>query len=402
MNIVFAHDHIFYRTSDGKRYSNGGLSSEIWDRYLKVFDKIEVVSRGLDVNYDFIKTKNLTLASKDNVEFTQVQNLSSIKGKVLNQKRAKVILTEKIKNSDALIARVPSEIGYLAIEVAKELNKPWIVEVVSCAFDDLWNYGNLKGKLYAPISYLKMKKLVKQSPYAIYVSQKMLQTKYPTEGKQIGCSNVRLKYIDESIIEKRISKINDSSKVLTIGLIGAINNKRKGIDTALKSINILKDSYNIKLKILGGGDPSKWDSLINELDIRENVEFCGILPPGEQVYKWLDEIDIYIQPSFGEGLPRAIIEAMSRACPVIGSTVGAIPELISLEYMHKPGDYKKLAYLIKNLYEDKEKQKLISIENLDISKKYEEKYLTNIRTEFLNKFKEYTLNNINNSKESTK
>lgn len=387
MKLLFAHDHIFYKVNNGQVYSNGGLNRDIWSRYLTVFDKIEVISRGKQVKQQYVNNKGFTLSSRENVKFTTVSNLSSIKGKLLNKKKAKEQLKYLIGNSDALVARIPSEIGYLSIEVANELNKPWVVEVVSDTFDDLWNYGNIKGKIYAPISCYKMKRLVNISPYVIYVSKVALQKRYPTGGKSISCSNVKLPTLDNSIINKRIEMINKSGKRLTIGLIGAVNNKRKGIDVAIKALRIVKKNINVKLKILGGGDNAIWTSLIKKYGLTDQVEFCGTLPSGNPVYNWLDDIDVYIQPSYGEGLPRSIIEAMSRGCPVIGSSVGAIPELVDGKYRHKPGDYKALAKLIVSSYENKDRLKQMSIENFNMAREYEESYLNSIRTNFLNEFK---------------
>ena len=62
--------------------------------------------------------------------------------------------------------------------------------------------------------------------------------------------------------------------------------------------------------------------------------------------KWLDGLDIYIQPSFQEGLPRALVEAMSRGLPALGSSVGGIPELLPSYCLHEPGDSSKLAELL--------------------------------------------------------
>jgi glycosyltransferase involved in cell wall biosynthesis len=60
--------------------------------------------------------------------------------------------------------------------------------------------------------------------------------------------------------------------------------------------------------------------------------FFGSLPHDE-VFDWLDTIDIYVQPSKQEGLPRAQIEAMSRGVPSFGSKAGGIPELLDREFI---------------------------------------------------------------------
>lgn len=59
-------------------------------------------------------------------------------------------------------------------------------------------------------------------------------------------------------------------------------------------------------------------------------------------------MDIYVQPSRQEGLPRAMIEAMSRGLPCIGAATGGIPELISAERIFRPG---KLAQIVETVAE---------------------------------------------------
>ena len=49
------------------------------------------------------------------------------------------------------------------------------------------------------------------------------------------------------------------------------------------------------------------------------------------MFPWLDEMDLYIQPSLQEGLPRAVMEAMSRGLPALGARTGGIPELLGEE-----------------------------------------------------------------------
>src|SRR5699024_5745215 len=148
-------------------------------------------------------------------------------------------------------------------------------------------------------------------------------------------------------------------------------NKIKGLETALKALASLdKKGVNFQFQILGDGEQDGWIELARELGIEDKVKFCGVLPGGEPVLEWLDGIDLYIQPSFQEGLPRAIIEAMSRGCPVIGSTVGGIPELIDNNFVHDPGDYEALSKLIRDLLFDIERSGHLARQNISEAKEY--------------------------------
>ncbi len=55
----------------------------------------------------------------------------------------------------------------------------------------------------------------------------------------------------------------------------------------------------------------------------------------------------YIQPSKQEGLPRALIEAMNKACPALGARTAGIPELLSEECIFKPGSVSQIVEIIK-------------------------------------------------------
>jgi glycosyltransferase involved in cell wall biosynthesis len=103
------------------------------------------------------------------------------------------------------------------------------------------------------------------------------------------------------------------------------------------------------------------------------------------VFEFMDEIDIYIQPSKQEGLPRAIVEAMSRGCPVIASNIAGIPELISKDALFTPGKIIELKELILSL--KKEKLKVWAIENFERSKNFQTEILNNKRLSFYNEFK---------------
>lgn len=228
--------------------------------------------------------------------------------------------------------------------------------MVACPWDSLWNYGGIKAKLFAPIIYMKTKKQVKDAKNVIYVSEKFLQERYPTKGNQISCSNVNIQKVKDEVLNNRIQKIEHmkNQSKFRIGLVGSLNVNFKGHSTAIKALSLLKQKYDVELHFLGAGDKNKWIPFIKKCNVEENVFFDGVLPSGEPVYKWMDELDIFLIPSLQEGLPRALIEAMSRGCPAIGVKTGGIPELLDERYVCKRKDYKSIAKKISELLEDKD------------------------------------------------
>lgn len=330
MTVVFAHDHILYKYED-KFYSNGGLSSEVLQRYVNIYKDITVISRQKKID---VLTNKLTLASINKVRFVGIPNFKSIKTfyKIIE---AKKIVENEIRQSDCLIARLPSSIGSLAIKYAIRYNKPYLIEFVGCPWDALWNHS-LKGKLIAPFMYFTTKKTVREANYVVYVTNKFLQKKYPTNGKSVNCSNVSLKEFNDNVIKARLNKINnmkDTNKIV-IGTIAAVDVRYKGQQFVIEALGKLKrqDISNYEYQLVGGGNQTYLKLVAKKFDVMDQIKFLGPIPHSE-VFDWLDTIDIYVQPSRTEGLPRALVEAMSRGLPAFGANTGGIPELLEPEYI---------------------------------------------------------------------
>ncbi|MFT5813602.1 MAG: glycosyltransferase involved in cell wall biosynthesis [Psychroserpens sp.] len=126
-------------------------------------------------------------------------------------------------------------------------------------------------------------------------------------------------------IRKYQTKKGNRSEILFMGAIG----KRKGIYDLLVAIKMLPVHIRQKniLKVCGDGDLSEAKRLVHELGIEDQVEFLGWIS-GDQKVELLNACTVAVLPSYNEGLPMFILEAMSLGKPVISTTVGGIPEAI--------------------------------------------------------------------------
>lgn len=158
----------------------------------------------------------------------------------------------------------------------------------------------------------------------------------------------------------------------------------KGIDIAIKALHILNKSKNYKyiLSILGTGDKEKYYKLAEQFGVIDYIEIKS-LPAGYPVLKWLDTLDIYIQPSKTEGLPRGLIEAMSRSLPAVGTNAGGIPELIENKYLINKGDYKNLSYLIREILSNSKLYNIAATKNFEKAKEYDGSVLKKKGTNFI-------------------
>lgn len=230
---------------------------------------------------------------------------------------------------------------------------------------------------------------VRNADYAIYVTEVFLQRRYPASHNAIttNASNVELPNFDDDVLKKHISLLNSSNKVLRLGMIGNLDVAYKGFDITLKALSLIKDKLGaFKLILVGGGNPALVKRQAEELGLEDHIMFAGKLKPGKEIFAFLDTLSIYLHPSKQEGLPRSLIEAMGRACPALGSTTAGIPELLPNEYLHKTGDYKKLANQILKLANSKEEAKYAARINFFKAKEYTIDLLKKKRDRFFENF----------------
>ena len=134
--------------------------------------------------------------------------------------------------------------------------------------------------------------------------------------------------------------------------------KRKGGFDLLKAIAENKEYFKDKLMLRMGGNEVDGDikAYIRKNGLEDFVTYEGWIA-GQKKIDCLNWEDVYILPSYNEGLPIAILEAMACSHPVISTPVGGIPEVIKDGVngkMVQPGDIKGIADAIKYYIENKE------------------------------------------------
>lgn len=370
---------------DGKHYYNNAVQST-YKRYLVLGDEVNVICHVKEVD----KGSN-DMIDEGHVSFTFVNKVNSFNNIINNTlKNNRDIIKEAVRNADFCVAHVPCRNSYLVIKYAKMFCKPYITVVVGCPWDSLWNY-DWRGKILAPIEYCKLKAVQCESLYSIYVTNKFLQQRYPTKGKSIGCSNVNMHTGVDGVLEKRIEgiKLKNKNNVLKIGTAAALDVPYKGQAYVIKAIAKLKKmGLNYEYHLIGGGTGNKLKETASRFDVSDRVFIHGSIPH-DQVADFLDSIDIYVQPSKQEGLPRATIEAMSRGCLCMGSNIAGIPELLDDKYLFEKGNVSEIVEVIKNItVKDLMDQ---ASRNFNLAKEYDCDVLNERRRKFLEDFKKDSL-----------
>ncbi len=132
--------------------------------------------------------------------------------------------------------------------------------------------------------------------------------------------------------------------------------KEKGIYELVEACEHIP---NVKLKFVGSISESVKKSLLARYKGNSEIEFTGI-KPYEEVIKCMLHCGVFVLPSYTEGFPNVILEAMACACPIVSTEVGAIPEMLDVEnggnigLCVKPKEVKDLEMAISRMVNDRD------------------------------------------------
>ena len=153
-----------------------------------------------------------------------------------------------------------------------------------------------------------------------------------------------------------VKSLPDRNSVLFLGRL----NKEKGFFDLLEVVASIRKKFpGVKLICGGEGDRREVGDCINRLEIFDNVELLGWVE-GAEKEALFQKATIFILPSYYEGLPMVVIEAMSRLIPVIATNVGGVPDIIENGrngIMVEVGDVSAMAGAIESLL-DNEAQRI--------------------------------------------
>ena len=376
---------------NGTVWSSVGYARKFWNRYLEDYSNITICARVIKVD------EIPNTAVQVNGNGVSVASLPYYVGpwEFLRQKVAvQRAAINTVKRAEALILRVPSQIGWQVQPFLNKTGRPYGVEVVGDPWD-VFAPGSVKTPIRPLFRRLFNYRLIKQcqgAAAALYVTRYSLQKRYPVRNNVFTtyASNVELPEIAFSPIPRKYSEKNSHKLIY----IGSFDQLYKGPDVLIKAISLLvKKKYFVQLTMLGDGFYRKEiEALTASLNLRRFVNFMGTVPSGKLVRQQCDQADVLVAPSRGEGLPRALIEAMARGLPCIASNVSGIPELLNEEDMVPPNDHVALAVKIHEVITNPLRMSKMSDRNLKKSRGYSEEILQKRRRAFYATLKNTTYN----------
>lgn len=388
MKLLFIQGGSRWKFDDkGNAYTDANFNENIWNRYRAYCDELTVILKKEETiykeevarcRYNRFDTKKSKIIALPDIYRPVYQFLNIKYRRIINEN-----IEKAVKEADAIIIRsIGTYYTNTALKYVRQYKKPYLVEETGFSFEALW-YHSLPGKFAAIPNEITTKALMKDVPWVIYVTNEALQKRYPCKGNSLGCSDVEI-IIDEYTLEKRLKK--DSNERIILGTAGFLDVGWKGQIYVIRALAKLKKKglSNFEYQLIGAGTGKMLQAEAQKLGIADQVRIIGALPH-EKVFDWLDNIDVYVQTSFMEGLCRSIIEAMSRGCPVLCTDVGGNYELVEKKCLMDKGNVMSIAQKIEMMI-DEEFRREQSKRNFEASKQYEMSYLNDKRNSFYKEF----------------
>ncbi|MBK5470008.1 MULTISPECIES: glycosyltransferase family 4 protein [Bacillus] len=178
--------------------------------------------------------------------------------------------------------------------------------------------------------------------------------------------------LDNAVFPKEsINDFNDRVYITTMGVLS----QRKGTYDLIEVGAKLKGKIDNKYKIVlaGDGEIEKVKKRINELDLGDLFIVPGWISDEAKIEEIYRKSIIYVLPSYNEGMPMSILEAMSYGLPVISTEVGSIASVVEADngFVIKPGDITELGDKITCLLNN---QLIMELMGRNNTKKICEKY----------------------------
>jgi len=401
MKVVVILERRFEQTADGAVWTRGDAAHAFWARYLSVFEGVKLVARTRLVGR---VPAGASRVDGVGVEVISLPHYVGPWGYLRHWSRIRRILAGAIAATDAVILRVPSQLATTAAPMLRTQKRPYGVEVLGDPYE-VFAPRAVRHPLSRFFRWWFPRNMRRQCAAACavaYVTKETLQKRYPSGDHSIAVSDVEVTAQDfvaaERVLSTHYSSVElppsafassarargDQAGPWVLVSVGSLEQPYKGADVLIDAIELcVRRGVDLELLLIGDGRfRGQLEGRVTSLGLDGRVRFLGQVPGANAVRQHLDRADLFVLASRTEGLPRAMVEAMARALPCIGTRVGGVPELLEEEDLVPPGDAPRLAAKIEEVLGSQNRLERMSKRNLARAAEYRDDLLAPRRNDF--------------------
>jgi glycosyltransferase involved in cell wall biosynthesis len=389
MKLLLVFDHRFLCGSDGVVFSAKSYGHSFFaKRYLRVFDEVTILTRTAPAS-DGVPGEP---TEGPGVRIASLGDWQGPLGLLRTWRPLRAELGRQLRSAEAVLLIAPGMLAPLARTRLRRQGRPYGVEVVGDPFDAM-----APGSMHHPLRPLlrwsatrQLRELCATAAATAYVTRDALQRRYPCPTYAVGVSDVEL---PAGVLAAAPRPLGSSATPRTVITVGTMAQLYKAQDVLIDAIaDCVSTGLDVRLVLVGDGrHRAELAARPAAQRLGERLTFTGALPAGMPIRAALDAADLFVLPSYQEGLPRAMVEAMARGLPCVGSTVGGIPELLPPEDLVPAGDVGALAQKIREVLGDDERLARMSTRNLEVAREYREDLLEAKRLGFYEELRRVTM-----------
>ena len=387
MRLLLASEAHFIR-SEGRIWTAGPEDYDFWSSYAGVFDEVGVLARVREGQ----PPPAARPADGAGVVFHCLEPYRGPIQYLAGLSRLREHAGRPVEAYQCYLLRAPGAVAYLAWDAIRRRGRPYGAEVLGDPWESLGPASGIRHPLQ-PMARVwsrnRLRALCRHAAAVCYVTG-VLHRRYPAGSEAVFiCSDVRLRGVaPEPTLEARRERIRQAAarrRLWRLGFAGSLERLYKAPDVLLEAVaRCRRAGVDAEVWVAGEGRFRPWlEQLAARLGLGGAARFLGAVPAGEPMERFFDEIDLFVLPSRTEGLPRALVEAMARGCPAIGSTAGGIPDLLEPRALVEPGAAGALALRILDCLTEPDLLRNMAQRNLSVARQYLWERLAPRRREFL-------------------
>ncbi|WP_375507628.1 glycosyltransferase family 4 protein [uncultured Caballeronia sp.] len=319
-------------------------------RFTDSFDQVVIVARSFPA-MEAIGER----VTGEHVSFVDLGANRGVRALITSVPRLLIRLYRQLVTAPVVLIRFPGNIASLALFICLIGGKRFSAEVVADPADYFGASASRHPlRRVARLVHCWTTRIAALRAVTVrYVTSEYLQRKYPATNADMmfGFSDV---YLKDALFETPLVRTPRPDGGLRLINTAMMHNHSKGHGVLLQAVaDLHKRDIAVELTLIGDGAlRPEFETQAAQLGLGDHVTFVGIVN-ADLVADHVAEHDLFVLPSFQEGMPRAMLEAMAAGTPVIASNVGGIPEVLGEESMVAPGDVAALVSSIEMLARDR-------------------------------------------------
>jgi glycosyltransferase involved in cell wall biosynthesis len=265
------------------------------------------------------------------------------------------ILWSAVGESDLVCVNMPSETAFLAALVCKLRGKPLVTQIIG-DWEAVFKYGKPPGVsvwMKSKIAKLMSIVTVRYSQLVFAQGENIYAQYRGVNARALAGSIVHSTLTDDVFYLREFKEFHRPSRILSV--MGLLPLKRPSavLDAVL---DLQSRGVSVEWWCVGDGpERSKLENAVQQKGLSGVVRFLGYRSLGPSLLSLYREADIFVHSSMTEGVPHCLLEAMANSLPVVTTSAGGIPGIVTNgvdAIVVPPGNVRALADGVDRLLKD--------------------------------------------------